>query len=257
MKAIGLARVSSISQTDNTSISQQHSSIRYHCEQNNIQLSKIISEVYSGTTSDRDGLNQLKQLVEQNKVSTVIVYKIDRLMRSFTDGVVFIKFLTDNDVQITSVSEQIDTNTISGRFFLNILLSMSEMERNTIVQRLENGKHRRFTKDKKMVCSSPPFGYRRLNGDVVVVEEEREIVKFIFKSWNKYSHLLQHKRTRKIRLFLEKYGYTFRGKSFNYQHIKRIVNNSFYMGIMSHGQFGSVKHDYDTIVSTRLYNKCN
>jgi len=27
--------------------------------------------------------------------------------------------------------------------------------------------------------------------------------------------------------------------------------------MMSHGQFGSVKHDYDTIVSTRLYNKCN
>ena len=65
--------------------------------------------------------------------------KIDRLMRSFSEGVVFIKFLLDNDVKIISVSEEINTESVSGKFYVNLLLSLSELERNTIVERYSMG----------------------------------------------------------------------------------------------------------------------
>ena len=89
-----------------------------------IELSNIISECYSGTTSDRNGLNGLKELVENVNIESVLIIKLDRLMRNFTEGVIFIKYLLDNDVKIISVIEQIDTSSVSIRFLVNILLSM-------------------------------------------------------------------------------------------------------------------------------------
>ena len=129
---IGLCRISSVNQKDNNSLSNQKKMIKDYCKMYGIELSNIISECYNGTTSNRNGLNELKGLVENGNVKSVVVMKLDRLMMNFIEGV------------IISVMEQIDTSSVSGRFLVNILLSMSKMERDTIVQRLANGKEKRF-----------------------------------------------------------------------------------------------------------------
>ena len=136
---IGLVRVSSIGQKDNTSLENQKKMINDYCSVYSIELDEVIEEVYTGTTSDRDGLNYLRSLVENRKVESVVVMKLDRLMRSFSEGVVFIKYLLDNNVKIISVLEKIDTSTTSGRFFMNVLLSLNELERDTIVERMNSG----------------------------------------------------------------------------------------------------------------------
>ena len=149
-KGYGICRVSSVSQSDNTSLNNQKNKIKQYCDLNDVELVEIIEEIYTGTTSNRDSLNHIKELVEVGECDTVVVYKLDRLMRNFTEGVVFLKYLLDNEVKIMSVSEQIDTSSISGRFLINILLSMSEMEKDTIVQRLNNGKIEKFQDFKKV-----------------------------------------------------------------------------------------------------------
>ena len=65
--------------------------IKDYCRMYRIELSYIISECYSGTTSNRNGLNELKELVENGNIESVVVMKLDRLMRNFTEGVIFIK----------------------------------------------------------------------------------------------------------------------------------------------------------------------
>ena len=127
-----------------------------------IELSNIISECYSGKTSNRNGLNELKELEENGNIESVLVLKLDRLMRNFAKCVIFIKYLLDKDVKIISVMEQIDTSSVNGQFLVNILLSLSEVERDTIVPRLSNGKEKRFN-DKEIVCSRIHYGYRREN----------------------------------------------------------------------------------------------
>ena len=68
---IGLCRLSSISQKDNTSLSNQKRMIKDYCMMYGIKLPNAISECFSGTTSNRSGLNELKNLVkmEMLKVS--------------------------------------------------------------------------------------------------------------------------------------------------------------------------------------------
>ena len=90
---IGLCRISSVSQKDNTSLSNQKKMIEDYCKMYGIELSNIISECYNGTTSNRNGLNELKKLAENGNVKSVMVLRLDRLMRNFTEGVIFIKYL--------------------------------------------------------------------------------------------------------------------------------------------------------------------
>ena len=87
---IGLCRISSVSQKDNTSLSNQKKMIEDYCKMYGIEFSNIISECYSEITSNRNGLNELKELLENGNVESVVVMKLDRLMRNFTDGVIFI-----------------------------------------------------------------------------------------------------------------------------------------------------------------------
>ena len=254
-KGYGICRVSSVSQSDNTSLQNQKNKIKQYCDLNDVQLVEIIEEIYTGTTSNRDSLNHIKELVEKGECDSVVVYKLDRLMRNFTEGVVFLKYLLDNEVKIMSVSEQIDTSSISGRFLINILLSMSEMEKDTIVQRLNNGKIEKF-QDSKKVSGRLCFGYKKQNDEIVIDEEESKIVKYIFKKYNQLKNrgLTKIKRMKQLKKLLEMNGYKYRGKEFDCQNIKYILNNKFYVGEMSFGDRMNY-HNYGSLVSKRLFNQ--
>ena len=139
---------------------------------------------------------------------------------------------------------------------MNVILSFSDFEKNTICQRMLNGKKHRFLNEGKMVVSSPPFGYSKVENKIIE-NEDSVIVKKVFQLWNKWIGLPQHIRSRKITTYLNNKGFTFRGNKFISQHIKRIIRNPFYKGMMSFGSVGMSKHNYPTIVSSRLYNQCN
>ena len=64
-KGYGICRVSSVSQSDNTSLKNQKNKIKQYCELNDVELVEIIEEIYTGTTSNRDSLNHIKELVEK------------------------------------------------------------------------------------------------------------------------------------------------------------------------------------------------
>ena len=256
-KVYSIVRVSSVSQSDNTSLLNQKDVIRNYCELYNLNLIEIVEEVYSGTTEDRDGLNYLMDKVKSGECDTIIVYKIDRLMRDFRSGINYITDLMDLGCEIISTQEQIDTSSISGKFFLNMLLSLSEMDISTIKFRLNNGKSHRFLNEGKRVCSSPPFGYSKRDGSVEMDEVEGKIVKYIFTLYNRYLHLTPYRRNKRILNLLNSKGYLFRDKPFTSQHIKRMVTNPFYKGLNTFGELGVTKHPYPHLVSSRLYNLCN
>ena len=251
---IGLIRVSSIGQKDNTSLSNQKKMINDYCSVYSIELDEIIEEVYTGTTSDRDGLNHLKSLIENGDVESVVVMKLDRLMRSFSEGVVFIKYLFDNDVKIISVLEKIDTSTTSGRFFMNVLLSLNEMERDTIVERMNSGKIRKFENHKK-VNGRISFGYKKYEDNLILDKQDSKIVQYIYK---RYLELRKRgysktKSMRLLRVSLKKKNYLYKGKEFTSHTIRYILSNIFYTGMMTNGS-QTTNHNYDKIVSTRLFN---
>ena len=253
-KVIGYVRVSSVGQSDNTSLQHQKDTIRKYCELYELELTEIVEEVYSGVSEDRDGLNYIMDKVNNSECDTLICYKLDRVIRNFRSGVNYISDLINKDCKIISTQEKISTDSISGKFFLNMMLSLVQMDKETISQRMNRGKKHRFESEGKMVCSSPPFGYEKKD-DTIIPNHNSSVVKLVFKLFNRYIDMTKSKRTRKIVSYLNKKGFTFNGRPFQGHHIKRIVNNPFYKGFVSYGGLGLTKHNYPTIISPRLWNK--
>ncbi len=65
---IGLCRVSSMSQKDNSSIPHQKKMINDYSKMYNIEVDEFITEIMTGTKSNRDGLNYLRELVGEKMV---------------------------------------------------------------------------------------------------------------------------------------------------------------------------------------------
>lgn len=70
----------------------------------------------------------------------LIVTKLDRLARNTKEGIELIELLFEKDVKVHVLNVGLLENTSMGRFFLTTLLAVSEMERNMIIERTQEGK---------------------------------------------------------------------------------------------------------------------
>jgi DNA invertase Pin-like site-specific DNA recombinase len=98
---------------------------------------KIYKDTISGTKSQRPGLDQA--LVNLRAGDTLVVWKLDRLGRSVKDLLEFAGGLNDRGVGFVSLTDAIDTTTVSGRFFFNVMASLAQMERELMVERTQAG----------------------------------------------------------------------------------------------------------------------
>jgi site-specific DNA recombinase len=258
---IGLGRLSSITQTKGSSqsLKNQKIEVEKYLHHKGLELDLWMEDIMTGTTSDRDGLNQIKELVDNDiKINTIIVYDLTRLMRSFTEGVVFIKFLMDNDISIVSTKEEINTSTPSGRFFLNILLSYSQMDRDMLVNKLKDSRYSLLNRQNKRPQGRIPFSYKKIDKDVILDSNQSKIVEYIYKRWFTLKHLSPTRRMRKLILSLKRKGFDYNGKDWCSKTIRYILSNPFYKGVLKVNWDGKViekKHNYPRVVSTQLWNK--
>lgn len=129
----GYCRVSSKGQLDNNSLEQQETEIL-----NKYENAIIIKEQFTGTTTDRPKFNELIELLQENDI--LVVSKLDRLARNTVEGIEIVEKLFKNRVSVHVLNVGLLENTTMGRFFLTTLLAVAEMERNTIIERTQNGK---------------------------------------------------------------------------------------------------------------------
>ncbi|UNT57550.1 recombinase family protein [Lysinibacillus capsici] len=98
----------------------------------------IYKEKFTGTKSDRPQLNELlSKLKEGDKL---VVTKLDRLARNTKEGIEIIEQLFAKGVKVHVLNVGLLEDTTMGRFFLQTLLAVAEMERNLIIERTQEGK---------------------------------------------------------------------------------------------------------------------
>jgi DNA invertase Pin-like site-specific DNA recombinase len=136
----GYARVSSKGQLDNNSLEQQEKEIL-----SKFDNAKIYKEQYTGTTTHRPIFDEIVNQLKEN--DTLVVCKLDRLARNTVEGIEIVQRLFDRDVSVHVLNVGLLENTTMGKFFLTTLLAVAEMERNTIIERTQNGKAIAKTKE--------------------------------------------------------------------------------------------------------------
>src|SRR5437016_345786 len=143
---------------------------------------------YSGGSTERPALQRLLADVRTRKVDVIVVYKVDRLTRSLADFAKLVELFDGHGVSFVSVTQQFNTTTSMGRLTLNVLLSFAQFEREVTSERIRD-KIAASKRKGLWVGGIAPLGYATKDRKIVVVEEEAERVRTVFRRYLKLGGL--------------------------------------------------------------------
>ncbi len=137
-------------------------------------------EGITGTKMDRrDDLQRLLMDCERGEIDYIIVKSISRFSRNTVECIETVRRLSEMGVFLFFEKENIDTGKMEGELMLSILSSLAESESRSIADNEAWSIKRRFMNG-SFIIGYPPYGYKNVDGKMEIVEEEAEIVRWIF-----------------------------------------------------------------------------
>ena len=161
------------------SLDEQEKEMKKLCMHKNYQIYKVYREEgVSAKNMNRPKFQEMIQDLKDGKINRIIVYKLDRLTRSIQDLEVICKLIEKYHCSLDSVSEEINTDTATGVFFIRMTTILAQLEIERTSERTKFGlkgaaKNGHF-------CGKAPIGYRKINKELVIDDLESEVVKEIF-----------------------------------------------------------------------------
>lgn len=98
---------------------------------------KIFSDKASGAKAERPGLLEALEYLREG--DTLVVWRLDRLARSFKQLVQIVSDLQDRKIGFVCLQESINTETSSGQLVFGIFASLAAFERELIRERTRAG----------------------------------------------------------------------------------------------------------------------
>lgn len=149
-------------------------------------------EGFSGGNLNRPAFRKMMDEVRKRKIRAIVVYRLDRVSRNIGDFAGLIDELGKLDVSFISIKEQFDTSSPMGRAMMYIISVFSQLERETIAERIRDNMHE-LAKTGRWLGGNAPTGFRseavskvtvdgktRKSFKLVPVPEEMDIPKMIF-----------------------------------------------------------------------------
>jgi DNA invertase Pin-like site-specific DNA recombinase len=186
--AIAYTRVSLAKQADEgVSLDSQESKIQGYCDLYDLELQGVeTDEGESGKDMERPGLKAALDALEAGEATTLVVYKLDRLTRSVKDlGALLEDYFGEGQpYELVCVEEQVNTDSATGRLLMNILMSVSQWEREETAERTSRAMQHMQARG-EYTGGGVPYGYQlgpeNENGNRTLVEdaEEQKIIEAI------------------------------------------------------------------------------
>jgi DNA invertase Pin-like site-specific DNA recombinase len=177
-----LMRVSSEEQRERETIEIQRQFLDEYCRLYELDVVAVYEDDGTSGTIPLHERPEGKRLLGDARVGkfqTVLVKKLDRLVRTLLVIVDAHDRLQQAGVSLRSATEPIDTSTPSGRLIFQMLASFAEYDRENIAERTRGGLRRAWSRGKHM--GTIPYGYDITeDGSFVVVPEEAKIVRETF-----------------------------------------------------------------------------
>ena len=169
MRVIIFSRVSTSIQDNQRQIDE----LREYSQKMNFDVVKVFEEKISGgkKNEERPILLEMIQFVKENQIDKVLCWELSRLGRNTIEVLKTIELLNENCISlfiknynIETLNEKCEINPLS-QFMIQILTSVSQMERSQIRQRIKSGydsfrknggkvgRKNGFTKDKETLLN--------------------------------------------------------------------------------------------------------
>ena len=193
-------------------------------------------EGFSGGNMERPRFKEMMAEARTKKFSAIVCYRLDRISRNIGDFAKLIEELDGLNVSFISIKEQFDTSSPMGRAMMYISSVFSQLERETIAERIRDNMHE-LSKTGRWLGGISPTGYKSEQVEKITVEgkikkackleliaEEADIIKQIYKVF------LETNSLTKTETYFINNGYkTKNEKLFTRFALRNILTNPVYM----------------------------
>lgn len=218
---------------DKFGLEVQREQIIDYCRRNDMNILKWYSDEGESGAKYRPGFDEIVYGdVTNPPYEAVIVAKSDRVARDINVYFYYQGALLRKNIELISICEDFGQFGVFANMLKAFTLTCAEMERENINKRTSAG---RTVKSSKGGYSGgrPPFGYKAENHKMVIVPEEAEIVKDVFRLKDKEGYTY-----RAVCDYLNSRGKTNRsGTKFSTSTIQVIYGNKkLYQGLYKYGK---------------------
>ena len=193
-------------------------------------------EGFSGGNLNRPDFKEMMAAAKERKFKAIIVYRLDRISRNISDFSSLIEELARLDIAFVSIKEQFDTGSPMGRAMMYIASVFSQLERETIAERIRDNMHE-LAKTGRWLGGTTPTGFESEGEEKVTVDgkkkktfklklvsQEAEIVRLIYDLFTETNSLTMTEAELMKRRIVTRNGNYFTRFS-----IKAILQNPVYM----------------------------
>lgn len=182
-KAAIYTRVSTEDQAkEGFSLDAQLEKLRSYCKARDWEIAgEYIDDGYSGRNVKRPAYN--KMIEEINKWDALLVIKMDRIHRNSKNFMMMMEYLKKEGKEFVSMTESLDTSTAMGRFVMDIIQRIAQLESEQIGERVYIGMEQKAKTNGGILGFNIPYGYDYTNGKLIINQNESENVKNIFQNY--------------------------------------------------------------------------
>lgn len=209
--------------------------VEEHFSEENWEINVYKDEGVSGKSLERPEMQRMLRDIEADKIDILICYRLDRVSRNVRDFSNLIEQLTEWHKEFISIKEAFDTRNPMGRAMMMISSVFSQLERETIAERIADNMYA-LAKTGRWLGGNPPLGFesrqvvlediagkKRSHFMLVPVPEEVEMVRLIYGKYIELGSLT------KLETFLMNANYhTKNGKYYGRYVLRAILVNPVY-----------------------------
>lgn len=229
-KVIAIYARKSVYREDSISIESQIEMCRFEARGENVVTYQ--DNGFSGKNIDRPDFQRMMSDIKANKISKVIVYRLDRISRSILDFAEMMNEFQNHEVDFVSATERFDTSSPMGRAMLNICIVFAQLERETIQQRVADSYDSRSKRGFYM-GGKIPYGFNKkptvIDGVKTSMYEinpvEADDIKTIFNLYSKPSATIGDV----LREIIKNGNINNRGNHWNTSRISELMRNPIYV----------------------------
>ena len=229
------------------SLDAQLDKLKSYCKARDWIISdKYIDDGYSGRDIKRPAYSRMME--EIDKWDMLLVIKMDRIHRNSKNFMLMMENLKKEGKEFVSMTESLDTSTAMGRFVMDIIQRIAQLESEQIGERVYIGMEQKARTNSGVLGFNIPYGYDYLDGNLTIIEGEARVIKDIY-SWYK-----DGKSMGKIAKMLNSNKIpTKRGGIWAKKTISKILKNPIYCGYLHWEQYIN-KSDHEKIISEADFN---
>ena len=250
MRAAIYIRVSTEDQArEGYSLAAQEEMLHAYCEAQGYTVADVYSDDgFSGKNTNRPSYRRMME--ERDSWDCLLVLKMDRIHRNSKNFMAMMDDLEGWGKTFTSSTESLDTSNALGRFVMDMIQRIGQLESEQIGERTYMGMREKAESGKGILGFRVPYGYSLSDGILHVVEEEADSVRWMFSSYlegmslSNLSYALNNRKDSTTRF----------GNPWTVYNVRTILHNPVYIGLLRWHDI-IMRSGHVPIVSRDVFNK--